>query len=76
MKRILKMIKWILLGLLALIIILVIVWFFISSGKIRTYTEPNSLSEKFVMDINTRYRVQLTVPYGRTPMKRVISLKK
>ena len=52
MKRILKMIKWILLGLLVLMIILVIIWFFISSGKIRTYTEPNSLSEKFVMDIN------------------------
>jgi pimeloyl-ACP methyl ester carboxylesterase len=51
-KRILKMIKWILLGLLVLMIILVIIWFFISSGKIRTYTEPNSLSEKFVMDIN------------------------
>ena len=46
------MIKWILLGLLVLMIILVIIWFFISSGKIRTYTEPNSLSEKFVMDIN------------------------
>lgn len=53
MKRIItKMIKWILLGLLAVIIVMVIVWFIISSGKIRTYTEPNSLSEKFVMDIN------------------------
>ena len=51
-RKIKKMIKWILLGLLAVIIVMVIVWFIISSGKIRTYTEPNSLSEKFVMDIN------------------------
>ena len=51
-RKIKKMIKWILLGLLAVIIVMVIVWFFISSGKIRTYTGPNSLSEKFVMDIN------------------------
>ena len=51
-RKIKKMIKWILLGLLAVIIVMVIMWFIISSGKIRTYTEANSLSEKFVMDIN------------------------
>ena len=35
-----------------MVLLLLAVWFFISSGKIRTYTEENSISEKFVMDVN------------------------
>ena len=31
---------------------LLIVWFIMSPGKIRSYSEEGSLSEKFVMDIN------------------------
>ncbi len=52
MKRILKMLKLILICLISLIAIVFVVWWIYSSGKIRTYSEPNSLSEKFVMDIN------------------------
>jgi len=52
MKRRYKMIKWILIGIFTFLIILVIIFILISSGKIRTYSEPDSLSEKFVMDIN------------------------
>ena len=52
MKRVLKMIKWIIIVAVSLILILLAVWIFISSGKIRTYTEENSISEKFVMDVN------------------------
>ncbi len=37
---------------LLLIVVLLVVWTLLSSGKIRTYTEPDSLSEKFVMDVN------------------------
>ena len=37
---------------LLLIVVLLIVWTIMSTGKIRTYSEPNSLSEKFLMDIN------------------------
>lgn len=33
-------------------VLLLIVWALISPGKIRTYDDPKSLSEKFVMDIN------------------------
>ncbi len=40
------------LGLLAAIVVLLLIWVIISPGKIRTYTEPESLSEKFVMDVN------------------------
>lgn len=37
---------------LAVPLLLLAVWAVMSPGKIRTYTEPESLSEKFVMDIN------------------------
>ncbi len=37
---------------LGLIISLFVIWALLSPGKIRTYSEPNSLSEKFIMDIN------------------------
>ncbi len=37
---------------LAVPVLLFIVWAIMSPGKIRQYTEANSLSEKFVMDIN------------------------
>lgn len=37
---------------LAVPVLLLIAWMILSPGKIRTYTEPNSLSEKFVMEIN------------------------
>ncbi|MBO4450423.1 MAG: alpha/beta hydrolase [Clostridiales bacterium] len=33
-------------------VLLLLAWAIMSPGKIRTYSEPNSLSEKFVMDIN------------------------
>lgn len=33
-------------------VVLLAVWAIMSPGRIRTYNEPNSLSEKFVMDIN------------------------
>lgn len=39
-------------GLIAALLILLAVWAFISSGKIRQYREEKSLSEKFVMEIN------------------------
>jgi len=37
---------------LAVPVVLLIVWLIMSPGKIRSYSEPGSLSEKFVMDIN------------------------
>ena len=37
---------------LAVPLLLLAVWAIMSPGKIRTYNEPESLSEKFVMDIN------------------------
>lgn len=37
---------------LAVPVLLLLTWAVISPGKIRTYKEPESLSEKFVMDIN------------------------
>ena len=37
---------------LAVPVVLMIVWMIMSPGTIRTYSEPGSLSEKFVMDIN------------------------
>jgi pimeloyl-ACP methyl ester carboxylesterase len=37
---------------LAVPVVLLIVWMIMSPGKIRSYSEPGSLSEKFVMDIN------------------------
>ena len=52
MKRTLKMLKIILICFAALVLLILAVWVIISPGKIRTYSEPNSLSEKFVMDIN------------------------
>ena len=47
-----KRIMVIVLCVLAVPMLLLAVWAFISPGKIRTYQETNSLSEKFVMDIN------------------------
>jgi pimeloyl-ACP methyl ester carboxylesterase len=52
MKRILKIIIIAVLCILVLSIALFAVWVLLSTGKIRTYSEPDSLSEKFVMDIN------------------------
>ena len=37
---------------LAVPVLLLLVWVLMSPGKIRTYDDPKSLSEKFVMDIN------------------------
>ena len=42
----------ILLAVLAVPLLLLLAWVIMSPGKIRTYSEPGSLSEKFVMDIN------------------------
>ena len=36
----------------AALLLITVLWFLISSGTIRTYSEEGSLSEKFVMDIN------------------------
>ena len=36
----------------AIPLLLLLAWLIMSPGKIRTYSEPNSISEKFVMDIN------------------------
>lgn len=47
-----KKLMTILICILAVPVLLFVVWWIMSPGKIRTYTEPNSLSEKFVMDIN------------------------
>ncbi len=47
-----KKLMIILMCLLAVPVLLFVVWWIMSPGKIRTYKEPNSLSEKFVMDIN------------------------
>ncbi len=47
-----KKIMLFLLLLLTVLVALLIVWFIMSPGKIRTYKEEGSLSEKFVMDIN------------------------
>ena len=52
MSRILNIIKITALCVLALIVVLFVVWALLSTGKIRTYSEPDSLSEKFVMDVN------------------------
>ena len=47
-----KRVMVILLCVLAVPVLLFVIWWLMSPGKIRTYDEPNSLSEKFVMDIN------------------------
>ena len=47
-----KKVMVILLCVLAVPVLLILVWWIMSPGKIRTYSEPNSLSEKFVVDIN------------------------
>ena len=36
----------------AIPLLLFLAWLIMSPGKIRTYSEPNSISDKFVMDIN------------------------
>ena len=52
MKKMMSIFRVTALCLMAFVLFVLIVWIIISPGKIRTYTEPNSLSEKFVMDIN------------------------
>ncbi len=52
MERILNISKVIALCILILIAVLLVIWVLLSPGKIRAYSEPNSLSEKFVMDVN------------------------
>ncbi len=52
MSRILNILIISMLCVLVLLAVILIVWALLSSGKIRTYSEPNSLSEKYVMDIN------------------------
>ena len=47
-----KKLMTILICILAVPVLLLVIWWLMSPGKIRTYQEPNSLSEKFVMDIN------------------------
>ena len=47
-----KRVMVILLCVLAVPVLLLVIWWLMSPGKIRTYDEPNCLSEKFVMDIN------------------------
>ena len=37
---------------LAVPVLIVAVWALMSPGRIRTYSEPDSISEKFVIDIN------------------------
>lgn len=49
MKRKIMIIALILLAVPAAALV---IWFIMSPGKIRTYEEPESLSEKFIMDIN------------------------
>ena len=52
MKKMMSIFRVTALCLMAFVLFVLIIWIIISPGKIRTYTEPNSLSEKFVMDIN------------------------
>ena len=52
MKRIGKKVMVIVSCPVSALLFLFIVWCFMSSGKIRTYDDEKSLSEKFVMDIN------------------------
>ena len=47
-----KKIMVIALCVLAVPVLIVAVWALMSPGRIRTYSEPDSISEKFVMDIN------------------------
>ncbi|MCR5330434.1 MAG: hypothetical protein K6E62_04510 [Lachnospiraceae bacterium] len=52
MNRALYIFKMIALCILVLIAVLLVIWVLLSPGRIRTYSEPTSLSEKFVMDVN------------------------
>lgn len=52
MKKAGKTFMIIFLSVIILIFVLLLIWVFLSSGKIREYTEEKSLSEKFVTDIN------------------------
>ena len=52
MMRFITILKITGLCILGLTVVLLAVWVLLSSGKIRTYPEQDSLSEKFVMDIN------------------------
>ena len=52
MKKALKKINMVFICLIALIAVVFAIWAVLSSGKIRTYSESDSLSEKFVMDVN------------------------
>ncbi len=51
-KKIFHILKISVLCVLSLTVLLFAAWALLSSGKIRTYNEPDSLSEKFVMDVN------------------------
>ena len=52
MNRFFSILKVCAICILLLIVLLLVVWTLMSTGRIRTYSGPNSLSEKFVMDIN------------------------
>ncbi len=52
MNRIFIFFKITVLCALVLIVVILVLWALFSIGKIRTYSEPDSLSEKFVMDVN------------------------
>lgn len=52
MERILNIGKITALCILVMIIVIFLIWVLLSPGTIRTYSEPDSLSEKFVMDVN------------------------
>lgn len=52
MKGIGKKVMVVVISLVSALLFLFIVWCFMSSGKIRTYADEKSISEKFVMDIN------------------------
>lgn len=52
MKRVGKKVMMIVICPVSVLLLLFIIWCFMSSGKIRTYDGERSISEKFVMDIN------------------------
>ena len=52
MKKAGRKIVMIAICLISAFLILFLIWCIMSSGRIRTYDGKNSLSEKFVMDIN------------------------
>ena len=52
MKRTGKKMMMVLICLISALLLLFVIWCFMSSGRIRTYDGEKSLSEKFLMDIN------------------------